>query len=206
MIKWQDLVLNSPAGITSIHAWFVSKHFTYLLQAVPQRKLRSNLRALLCIMTKRTRTVFGSISWQRNTAKTGFYLLKTKRAPGRDWQGNAQSRSKAASCPQHRYKSNAEAAWHSWCCPLPATRTTTAFPGDHCPTHRWSHLVPVSLEQVPSGGKHLGLHIPPPLLNFSRNMLWRSAADAGTPISSSWHPVPRSVWRPAAPSRHPWIQ
>ena len=150
--------------------------------------------------------MFGSISWQRHAAETGFYLSKTKRAPERDRQGNTQSTSKAASYPQHRYKSNAEAAWYSWHCPLSATRTTTAFPGDCCPTHRWSFLVPVSLEQVPCRGKRLRLHIPPPLLDFSRNMLRLSPADAETPISSSWHPVPRSVRRPATPSRHPWVQ
>lgn len=44
----------------------------------------------------------------------------------------------------------------------------TAFPGDPCPTHRWSLLVLVSFEQVPSHGKHLRLHIPPPVANYSR--------------------------------------
>lgn len=149
--------------------------------------------------------MFGSASWQRHAAKTGFYLLKTKRALEHDRQGNRQSTSKAAPYPQHRYKGKAEAAWHAQHGPSPARRTTTAFP-DHCPTHRWSPSVPVSLEQAPLGGKCLGLHIPPPLPNFSRSVLRQSPADAKTPISSSWHPVPRSARWPAALSCHPWVQ
>lgn len=55
-------------------AWFISKHFTYLLQAVPQSKLKSNFRALLCIIIhkkkkKPKQIMFGSISWQHNAAK-----------------------------------------------------------------------------------------------------------------------------------------
>lgn len=85
--------------------------------------------------------------------------------------------------PPAQVQKQCRSSWHSRRCPLSATRTTTAFPGDHCPTHRWSLLVPVSLEQVPCRGKRLRLHIPPPLLNFSRNMLRRSPANVRTPIS-----------------------
>lgn len=40
MVKSQDLVLNSPADKLSMCMWFISKHFTYLLQAVLQKQAR----------------------------------------------------------------------------------------------------------------------------------------------------------------------
>lgn len=109
MIKSHDPAQNSPAGILSIHTRFTNRSSTYLSQAAPQNRLRNNYRPFTCVIIKtktkqnrKTPTLFGRIPQQRNTAKTGFYLSKTKRAPECDQQGNAESRSKAAASPQHR--------------------------------------------------------------------------------------------------------
>lgn len=126
MIKWQVLALNSLPGTPSTQASFIRKYFTYLLQAAPQSKLRTNFWALLR-MTMKNRTTFGSASQQCSAARQDFPSWKLTHSRGRTARQH-KSTSRAASYQQHRYKSNAKAAGCSQLCPSPAPRTTRAFP------------------------------------------------------------------------------
>lgn len=93
MIKWQDLVLSSPAGILSIHAQFVSKRFTYLLQAVSQSKLRTSFRSLLSKILKELQTTFRSISWQWILPLENERRSRAQLARQRTWQRMKQEQS-----------------------------------------------------------------------------------------------------------------
>ena len=172
------------------------------MQAVPQSKLRTNFRALLCMITKKTPNNIWKHFMTTRRCKGRILPLENK-THSRAWLAgqytkHEQSCFLAPAQVQEQCRSSLALRW--W--PVSPMRTTMAFPGDHCPTHRWSLLVPVSLEQVPSRGKHPGLHIPPPLLNFFRNRL-------DSPQLLAKHPSPPadtpSLGQWGGQQRHPTI-
>lgn len=178
MIKWQVLALNSLAGTPSTQASFIRKYFTYLLQAAPQSKLRTNFWVLLR-MTMKNRTTFGSASQQCSAARQDFASWKLTRSRGRTArQHKSTSRellltNSTGTKATRRQRGAPSSARHQHRGPRGLSQRWT---------HSWTLLVPVPLEQVAGQGKRLRLLILPPVPSVSRNMLRRSPADAETPI------------------------